>query len=390
MARGPGLVTIAVDPHKRLNVVEVIDAASTVLATQQFEHSTAGFKELMRFARAWRRRQWAIEGARGVGKNLAQRLVAADEVVLDVPSRKSSLVRAFSATSGRKSDEVDAHAVALAALNSPDLERVRADDHATALRLLASRRKELVGLRTQAVNRVHRELQILIPGGAKRGLSATRAKAMLGSVRPRDEVAKLRKALVADQIADLVAIDKRLADINKQINAAVKAAPTTLPELRGVGPVITAIVVGEVRDVARFIDEDHFAAYNGTAPTTWGSAGEARPCVNRGGNRVLNHAIHMAAVTQLRNPGPGRDYYQRKLASGKKPKAALRCLKRRVSDAIYRRLAADAQADERDPGGHTGATTKISAANPTPTVDSSIKPQPGSQPDATPAAAKAS
>ena len=390
MARGPGLVTIAVDPHKRLNVVEVIDAASTVLATQQFEHSTAGFKELMRFARAWRRRQWAIEGARGVGKNLAQRLVAADEVVLDVPSRKSSLVRAFSATSGRKSDEVDAHAVALAALNSPDLERVRADDHATALRLLASRRKELVGLRTQAVNRVHRELQILIPGGAKRGLSATRAKAMLATVRPRDEVTKLRKALVADQIADLVAIDKRLAEIKKQINTAVKAAPTTLPELRGVGPVITAIVVGEVRDVARFIDEDHFAAYNGTAPTTWGSAGEARPCVNRGGNRVLNHAIHMAAVTQLRNPGPGRDYYQRKLASGKKPKAALRCLKRRVSDAIYRRLAADAQADERDPGGHTGATTKISAANPTPTVDSSIKPQPGSQPDATPAAAKAS
>ena len=168
MARGPGLVTIAVDPHKRINVVEVIDAASTVLACQQ----------------------WAIEGATGVGKNLAQRLVASDEVVLDVPSQKSSLVRAFSATSGRKSDEVDAHAVALAALNSPDLERVRADDHATALRLLASRRKELMGLRTQAVNRVHRELQILIPGGAKGGLSATRAKAMLSSVRPRDEVGK--------------------------------------------------------------------------------------------------------------------------------------------------------------------------------------------------------
>jgi transposase len=270
------------------------------------------------------------------------------------------------------------------------VERVRADDHATALRLLATRRKELVGLRTQAVNRVHRELQILIPGGAKRGLSTTRAKTMLASVRPRDEVGKLRKSLVADQITDLAAIDKRLADITKQIKVAVKAAPTTLPELRGVGPVITAIVVGEVRDVARFVDADHFAAYNGTAPTTWGSAGEAPPCVNRGGNRTLNHAIHMAAVTQLRNPGPGRDYYQRKIASGKKPKAALRCLKRRISDAIYRRLAADARAGKRDPGGHMGATTKISAVNPTPTVDSSIKPQPGSPTHATPAAAKAS
>ena len=390
MARGPGLVTIAVDPHKRLNVVEVVDGASTVLATEQFEHSTAGFKELMRFARGWRRRQWAIEGARGVGKNLAQRLVALDEVVLDVPSRKSSLVRAFSASSGRKSDEVDAHAVALAALNTPDLERVGVDDHATALRLLASRRKELVGLRTQAVNRVHRELQILIPGGAKQGLSAARAKAMLASVRPRDEVSKLRKALVADQIADLVAIDKRLDDIKKQINAAVKAAPTTLPELRGVGPMITAIVVGEVRDVARFVDADHFASYNGTAPTTWGSAGDARPCVNRGGNRVLNHAIHMAAVTQLRNPGPGRDYYQRKLASGKKPKAALRCLKRRVSDAIYRRLVADAEKELRGPGGHVGATRNTSATGSTPNTGSSVKPQPGPRRNATPVAARAS
>ena len=77
-----------------------------------------------------------------------------------------------------------------------------------------------------------------------------------------------------DQLADLVRIDTRLADITGQIKAAVKAAPTTLPSLRGVGPVITAIVVGEVRDVARFVDADHFASYNGTAPTTWGSAGE--------------------------------------------------------------------------------------------------------------------
>ena len=218
------------------------------------------------------------------------------------------------------------------------------------LRLLASRRHELVGLRTQAINRLHRKLQILIPGGAKRGLS----------------------------------------DINAQIKAAVKAAPTRLPQLRGVGPVITATVIGEVRDVARFIDADHFASYNGTAPTTWGSAGEGRPCVNRGGNRRLNHAIHMAAVTQLRNPGPGRDYYLRKRDTGKKPKEALRCLKRRISDAIYRQLLADADAIERGPGGQMGATTKISAAGSTPNAGSSIKPQPGPHQKNAPAAAHAS
>ena len=390
MAGKVGLVTIAVDPHKRLNAVEVVDEAGVVLAEQVFEHSTAGFRQLMALARSWRSRQWAVEGASGVGKNLAQRLVSSGEVVVDVPSKKSSLVRAFSATSGRKTDQVDAHAVALAALSTPGLEQVRPDDHTAALRLLASRRNELVGSRTQAVNRLHRELQILIPGGAKRHLSAGKAKTLLASVRPRDEVGKVRKALASDQLADLVRIDARLVDINRQIKTAVKAAPTTLPTLRGVGPVITAIVVGEVRDVARFADADHFASYNGSAPTTWGSAGEARPCVNRGGNRRLNHALHMAAVTQLRHPGPGRDYYQRKRAAGKKPKEALRCLKRRISDAIYRQLVADADTIERGPGGHLGATTKISAANPTPTVDSSIKPQPGPQPQATPSAAKAS
>ena len=146
-----------------------------------------------------------------------------------MPSKKSSLVRAFSATSGRKSDAIDAHAVALAALNDPGLQQVGTDDHTAALRLLAARRRELVSLRTQAVNRVHRELQILVPGGAKRGLTAAKAKTLLASVRPRDEVGKLRKALVADQVVDLVRIDARLADIGRQLTAAVKAAATTLP-----------------------------------------------------------------------------------------------------------------------------------------------------------------
>jgi transposase len=247
-----GLVTIGVDPHKRLNAIEVVDANGTVLAQRVFEHSTAGFKELTGFARSWRSRQWAVEGANGVGKNLAQRLVSAGELVWDVPSRKSSLVRAFSATSGRKTDEVDAHAVALAALSTPGLEQVRVDDHTVAFRLLASRRRELVSSRVQAVNRLHRELQILIPGGAKRHLTATKAKTLLASVRPRDEVGKVRKALALDQLTDLVRIDARLLEINRAIRAAVKAAPTALPTVRGVGPVITAIVVGEVRDVARF------------------------------------------------------------------------------------------------------------------------------------------
>ena len=280
------------------------------------------------------------------------------------------------ATSGRKSDEVDAYSVALASLHS-DLLQVRVDERAETLRLLSNRRDELVGLRTQAVCRLHRELQILIPGGASRALTATKAKSLLASVRPRDEVGKVRKSLALDQLADLVAIDKRLKDIGTQIKTVVAETRTSVTDVRGVGPVVAAIVIGEVRDVSRFPTKHHFASYNGTAPTTWGSAGDARPCVNLHGNRRLNHAIHIAAIVQLRFDCDGRRYYLRKIADGKTPKEARRCLKRRISDAIYHQLVADAQAGERGPGGQMGATTKISAADPAPTVDSSIKPQPG-------------
>ncbi len=370
------VVKIAVDPHKRINAVVVVDAAGTVLARGTFAQSTAGFAELMALARRWRHRQWAVEGATGVGKNLAQWLVARGETVFDVPSKKSSLVRAFSATSGRKSDDVDAYSVALASLHS-DLLEVRIDERAETLRLLANRRDELVGLRTQAVCRIHRELQILIPGGASRRLTAAKAKALLASVRPRDEVGKVRKALVLDQIAGLVAVDKRIKEINTQIKTVVAETGTSVTDVRGVGPVVAAIVIGEVPDVSRFPDKHHFASYNGSAPSLWGSAGDARPCVNLRGNRRLNHALRIAAIAQLRFDCEGRRYYLRKVAEGKTPKEARRCLKRRISDAIYHQLVADAQAAQGGPGGQMGATTKISAADPAPTVDSSIKPQPG-------------
>lgn len=386
---GQSVVKIAVDPHKRINAVVAVDAAGSVLGRSTFAQSTTGFVELMAFARRWPRREWAIEGATGVGKNLAQRLVAKGETVFDVPSKKSSLVRAFSATSGRKSDEVDAYSVALAALHS-DLLQVRVDERAETLRLLSNRRDELVGLRTQAVCRLHRELQILIPGGASRALTAAKAKALLGSVRPRDEVGKVRKALALDQLSDLVAVDKRLKDISTQIKTVVAETRTSVRDVRGVGPVVAAIVIGEVRDVSRFPTKHHFASCNGTAPTTWGSAGDARPCVNLHGNRRLNHALHIAAIVQLRFDCEGRRYYLRKIADGKTPKEARRCLKRRISDAIYHQLLVDAQAGEWGPGGQMGATTKISAADPAPTVDSSIKPQPGPHRKGNPAASIAS
>jgi transposase len=382
-------VVIGVDPHKRLNAVVVINSKGTVLARQQFANTADGFRELKVFWRQWRPRTWAVEGCNGVGKYLAQRLVAEGERVLDVSTRRAALVRVYGGGNGRKNDDTDAKSIALAALHSPDLPEVRPDEVVETLRLLSNRRDELVGLRTQAVCRIHRDLLILVPGGAATSLTAKRAKVILGRVRPRDDVGRLRKKLLAAQIADLVAIDKRLADMNGEIKAAVAKTSSRLTRLYGVGPISTARILGEVRDVSRFESRHHFASYNGTAPTDKGSAGPPTPRVNTKGNRKLNHAIHIVAITQVRQrTSEGRRYYLRKVAEGKTEREAIRALKRKISDVIYRQLVADAEA-ARGPGGHLGTTPKTSVTDLTPMAGSSVKPQPGPRRKTTPIRASA-
>src|ERR671911_1080472 len=297
-------VVIGVDPHKRLNAVVVIDVKGKVLARRQFPNSAEGFGELRSFGRQWRPRTWAVEGCNGVGKHLAQRLVAVGERVVDVSTRRAALVRVFAGGNGRKNDDVDAHSVALVGLHTRDLPEVRKDDRSASLRLLANRRKELVDLRTQCVNRLHRDLVGLISGGAPQALTAVKAKALLASIRPRDEMGRLRRRLAADQLADLVALDKKLAAVEAEIR-----------------------------------------------------------------NRR----------------SPGRAYYERKLAEAKTNKEALRCLKRRISDVVYRQLLADAERQAKaGPGGQTGTTLQSSVTGPTPTAGSSDKPQPGPATEATP------
>jgi transposase len=202
---------------------------------------------------------------------------------------------------------------------------------------------------------------------------------LLAGVRPHDEIGRLRRRLAADQHTDLVALDKKLTTVEAEIRAMVKRTPTGLPGIYGIGPVITATVIGEVGDVARFRDRHQFASYNGTAPDDKGSAGRPVLCVNLKGNRRLSHAIHMAAITQIRNRrSPDRAYYERKLAETKTKKEALRCLKRRISDIIYRQLLADAERQAKaGPGGQAGTTLRSSVTGPTPTAGSSEQPQPG-------------
>jgi len=183
---------IGMDPHKRSATIEVLDEQENVLAAGRFGTDRDGYRELLAAGRAWPDRVWAVEGCQGVGRHLAQRLVADGEPVVDVPAKLSARARVFSTGQGRKTDATDAHSVAVVALRTPRLARVRTDDETVALRLLADRRDELGAARTLTVNRLHRLLTELVPGGAKRFLSCAQAKALVTSVQPTDLVAATR------------------------------------------------------------------------------------------------------------------------------------------------------------------------------------------------------
>lgn len=384
-----GKVVIGVDPHKASNTLVVIDGDERVLARRRFANDRAGYREMKLFVREFGDRVWAVEGARGVGAGLAQRLVAEAESVLNVPAKLSARVRALGGGSGRKTDAADAFAVAVAGLRARSLQPVRPDDAVEILAILTGRRQELTHERISTVNRLHEVLCQLIPGGAKRNLTGAKARSMLSTARPRAAVGKARKQLALDYVSELERLDARLKDLKKQISEVVDEHRTTLVEVAGIGKLGAGKILAEVIDVRRFPSKAHFASYTGTAPVDVSSGDNDRHRLNRGGNRRLNHVLHVAAITQARMRGPGRDYYLRKRAAGKTHLEAIRCLKRRLSDVVFRCLLADLGAAV-SPGGQVGASLQSSAADPVPLIDTSEQSLPGPSSDHTPAIATAS
>jgi transposase len=393
-----GTVIIGMDPHKSSATIEVVDQREQWLGGGRFATDTAGYRRMLATGRAFPQRVWAVEGAGGIGRHLAQRLVADGEAVLDVPAKLSARVRVFSTGQGRKTDATDAHSIAVVAVRTAGLRSVTVDDTHMALRLLADRRDQLGVRRTQTVNRLHRLLLELVPGGAPTRLSAAAAKALLARVRPRDVLGRTRRSLAAELIADLVVLDKKIKAADTELTDLVTASGSTLMALFGIGPSSAARLIGDVGDIARFPTKGHFASWNGTAPIDASSGEHHRHRLSRSGNRRLNRVLHIMAIVQLRHDTDGRSYYRRKRAAGQTPMEALRCLKRRLSDAVYRQLTADAQAarharddhDDHDdhaeqpptdahlpqaagPGGHQGATTGSSAAGSHPNTGTSEK-----------------
>jgi len=203
-------VFIGVDPHKLSATIEVVDDREKLLATGWFATDKPGYAAMRRHVASWRDRVWAVEGSSGAGRPLAQRLLADGEHMVDVPAKLSARARLFDTGHNRKTDAHDAHAVAVVAVRTGGLRVLAHDEELEVLRMLADRREELTRQRIQTVNRLHRLLSELTPGNANKDITALQAKAILASVRPRDLAGKTRRRLAVEQLAELVAVEKKI------------------------------------------------------------------------------------------------------------------------------------------------------------------------------------
>jgi transposase len=280
-------VMIGTGPHKSSHTAVAIGLSEQPPGELQVRACPSQAEQLVAWAAGWPERAWAIEGAAGLGCLLAQQLIAASERVLDVPPKLAARVRLLQSGDTNKNDPNDAFSVAVAALRCPAPRPVFAEDYTVVLKVWAKRHRDLARSRNQACCRLHAVLCDLVPGGVRREISAGRATGILEQVRPADAVTTARCELAAEFLADIRRLDAQLRECHKKLAVAVKASGTSLTGI--------------------------FAAYNGTAPVEVSSGGRKVYRLSLRGNRRLNHAIHMAAITQISHKhSDGRAYYDKK------------------------------------------------------------------------------
>lgn len=346
-------VMIGVDPHKASHHVYAIDPDEGDIAQISVRACRTQTERLLAWAAPFNRRTWAVESADGLGYLLSQQLVAAGERVVDVPATLAARTRVLGASRSNKNDPNDARSVAITALRNRDLREVQPAGHSEVLRLLAKRNTDIGDRRCQVVGRMHSLLIELAPGGIAKEINASDVDEFLARLSPTGPVERTRYDLAVELLTEIRHLDAQLKASHKRIRAAIAASNTTVTDIFGIGPIIAAMLIGYTGDIARFRNRDHYAAYNGTAPVEFASGGRSVQRLSRRGNRQLNHALHMAAICQIRQThSAGRAYLDRKVAEGKTKREAIRSLKRQISNAVYRQLVTDAAKTKRGPGGH--------------------------------------
>jgi transposase len=337
------VIVIGIDPHKSSLTAVAVDPTGQQLATRRLVVNAGTLTQLTKWASRWPQHRFAVEGAKGLGRGIAQQLAATGAAVVDVPASLAARARLLATGGGSKTDTADAASVARVALHHQRLHQVVAEDQSTILRLLSEHRDDLSHERTRVINRLHALLRDLVPGGAEVRMSADKAAALLRAIRPATATDACRRDIARQLLAALRRLDAQLKTNETELGQALTAAGSTLTEMPGVGPIMAAKILGHVGDIDRFPNADHFASYTGTSPIEASSGPRQRHRLNTRGNRQLNMALHIIAMVQAHRPGLGGTYYQRKLSEGKSPAEARRALKRRLANVIYRHINRDQQ-----------------------------------------------
>lgn len=345
-------VTIGVDAHKRSHTFVAVDGVGRELATKTVAATTEGNLAGVAWARAWSLRRWALEDCRHLTRRLEADLLRSGEAVVRVPTRLMAGARRGGRKPG-KSDPIDALAVARAALREPELPVAQLDGPARRVRLLVDHREDLVTERTRIQCRLRWHLHELAPE-LDLPPKALRRRVVLAGLRADLEGRQLAgdAALVASIAVELIdrcaELTDRANELEKQIKALVLELAPQLLAVPGCGVLSAGKILGETAGVERFKSKDAFARFNGTAPIPVWSGNDDRHRLSRGGNRQVNAALHRIAVTQLRLDGPGRDYVARLTENGKTRTEAVRLLRRRLSDVVFRTLRTRPQHQSAD------------------------------------------
>ena len=333
------MVVIGVDSHKRTHTVVAVDEAGRKLAERTAATTADGHLDLLSWSRTWPERTWALEDCRNLTRRLEADLLRAGEPVQRVPTKLMAGARRSAREPG-KSDPIDALSVARAALREPDLPVARLDGVERELRLLVDYRDVLISDRTGHQSRLRWflvELGIPEPPARRLTVPVVLAGVDLGLVGRTEPCARIARDLVA-RISELTSAIDTLA---RQIGELTEVLAPSLLALFGCGSLTAAKLVAETAGIGRFRSKAAFAAHTGTAPIPVWSGNLVRHRLNRGGNRQLNAGLHRIAITQLRCPSLGQTYVAKRIAAGDTKTEAIRALRRRLSDEVFRRLQAD-------------------------------------------------
>ena len=333
------MVTIGVDSHKRTHTFVAVDDVGKKVAERTLPATTDGHLDALGWAQRWPDRRWAIEDCRHLTRRLESDLLAGGQAVVRVPPRLMAGERRGGRERG-KSDPIDALAVARAALREPDLPVARLDGVARELRLLVDHREDLVRERTRMQARLRWHLHELYPELAVAPRSLRSHKVFDQLEEKLAGVAGTVARIARELVGTIRGLTVQVNALEKEIAGMVKPLVPTLLALPGCGALSAAKIVGESAGVSRFKSKAAYARWNGTAPIpVWSGSTNFR--LNRGGNRQVNTALHRIAVTQIRHGGPGRSYTDARIAAGDDKTEAIRMLRRRLSDEVFRRLLLD-------------------------------------------------